>query len=64
MTLVNMWGFGRKMKNFKMAGGQTALQGHGVRMNAARIRELRSYAGFIDRQWGSFAGGKRIGDFV
>lgn len=64
MTLVNMAGFGRKLKNFKVAGMGTALQGHGVRLSSSKVRELRTYAKYIDAQWGSFAGGKRIHDYV
>lgn len=60
MTLVNMWGFGGKLKNFKLAGGETALLGHGMPLTAARSSELTANRAYIDVQWGSFAGGRRM----
>jgi hypothetical protein len=61
MTLVNMWGFGGKLKNFKLAGAETALMGHGVRLTPAMATELAQHRNYIDVQWGAFAGGRRMG---
>lgn len=64
MTLVGMADFGPKLKAFKQAGVQTALLGHGTKMTATKIKQLQTYHGYIDRQWGAFHGGKHIGDYV
>lgn len=64
MTLVSMWGFGAKLKNFRLAGGQTALLGHGHRLTDAEITELREHRPYIDRQWGAFARGRWMSDYT
>jgi hypothetical protein len=48
MTLVTMWGWGPKLKNFKEAGGETALLPHGAR----RPTEVDEWSPWIDRYWG------------
>lgn len=55
MTLVTMRGWGRKLRAFKQAGGQTALLAHGAK-KTLRIRALlRIYRPYIDRIWGHFS---------
>lgn len=47
MTLVNMRGWGRKLRRVHMAGGETALLTHGCR----KPDDYATWAPYVDRLW-------------
>lgn len=56
MTLVTMHAWGAKLRNFKLAGGETALLPHDARKTPAIQAGLNVYqAQYIDRIWGRWA---------
>lgn len=51
MTLATMANFGPKLKAFKLAGNETALQLHGAGNHPAVRAQLAIYRPWIDRLW-------------